>query len=123
MGQAAPLNVFNAVNATTTSNLIPRNDAGVYEFEITKTNTGTGDIAFQTNSRDDARFERAPTVGWVQHDLAAGTGVTGGKLDVPATDPFTAKVVINTKAKRIRVVFTKAAGTTALTVEEIGGKT
>lgn len=116
MSQQASLVLFNAVNATTTSVLLPRSDEGEYEFEITKTNTGDGNLAFQTNSLSDQALAIAPTAGWVQHDLAAATGVTSGKLDIPTTDPFTAKVKIKTRARRLRLVFTKSSGTTAFTV-------
>jgi hypothetical protein len=117
VAQQAVLQLFNAVNATTTSVLLPQSQNGEYEFEFTKTNTGEGDIAFQTNSRNDQRYATDPTAGWVQHDIEEGTGVTDGKIDVPATNPWTAKVKIRTRAKRLRVVFTKASGTTAFSGE------
>jgi hypothetical protein len=112
----ASLVLFDAVNATTTSVLLPRSKNGEYEFEVSKTNTGTGTLAFETNSRKDKTYEADQTAGWVQHDLAAATGVTSGKLDISSSNPFTAKVKIKTRSRRLRVVFTKSGGTTAFTV-------
>ena len=88
---------------------------GHWDFDFTKTGTGTGSLALQFNNRTDQHFKTDETAGWKQHDMAAGTGVTGGAIDVPATNPWTAEVKIaNWSPRRVRWVYTNATGTTVL---------
>ena len=115
MSAGPHLKLFNAVNATTTSPLVARADLGDYDVGFSKTNTGTGDLALQTNDVSDQEFAIDPTAGWIQHDMAAATGIVAGKIDVPATNPWTAKVKLTRfRPRRHRWVFTKTGGTTAL---------
>jgi hypothetical protein len=107
--------IFDAVTDTANSERVSPSRNGNFDFQFSKTNTGTGDLAFQTNDLTDKELATDPTAGWIQHDMAAGSGVTSGKLDVPATNPWTAKVKLRgISARRCRWVFTKAGGTVAL---------
>jgi hypothetical protein len=103
--------IFTAKAATGASEVVAPARNGNFDYQFSKTGTGTGDLAFQTNDLTDVEFKTDPTAGWIQHDMAAGTGVTSGKVDVPATNPWTQKVKLtNVSARRCRWVLTIAAG-------------
>jgi hypothetical protein len=89
---------------------------GHWHFDFEKTGTGTGSLSLQFNNRTDTQFQADPTAGWKQHDLLAGTGITGGALDVPSTNPWTAGEVkiANWSPRRVRWLYTNATGTTVL---------
>jgi hypothetical protein len=113
------LKLFTAqATSSTTAYASPWTSAGRngnWHCEIEKTGTGTGNIAFQTNDRDETTFNADPTLGWKQHDFAAGSGVTSGKIDIAATDPSTYKFKIRGLAAiRVRVVVTNATGTMSI---------
>jgi hypothetical protein len=107
--------LFSAVTATATSPVFSPGRMGTFSAQFEKTNTGTGDIAFQTNDVDDVTYQADPTLHWAQHDFAAATGVTSGKLDVGSGNPITPIKVKLTgiSSRRCRFVFTKASGTVA----------
>jgi hypothetical protein len=109
--------LFSAVTATTTSGVCTAGRNGNLEAQFLKTGTGTGTIEMQTCSVDLTTYNLDPLAEniWVPHELADVTGVTDGKLDVPAGDPWKQKIkLLGVSARRCRFVFTKTAGTLAL---------
>jgi hypothetical protein len=110
------LTLFNGATATSTSDLFSPGRNGNFDAQFKKTNTGTGDVAFQTNDVDDVTYQADPTANWIQHDLVGNDDhpVSSGKLTVPATNPWSDKIKLRgISARRCRFVFTKAGGTVA----------
>ena len=107
--------IFTAQAANGSSVLFSPSRNGNYDIQFKKTGTGTGALAFETNDLTDAEYQTDPTLGWVQHDMAAGTGVTSGKVDVPATNPWNQKVKLtNISARRCRWTLSGVAGSVSL---------
>ena len=107
--------IFTGQAANGSSVVFSPSRNGNYDFQFSKTGTGTAALAFETNDLTDVEFKTDPTAGWVQHDMAAGSGVTSGKIDVPSTNPFTAKVKLaNISARRCRWTLSGVSGTVAV---------